>query len=112
MVLPLRETSDRNQETVTVHMLFSTSDLSLAEGKLGSFSGIPELFTKEFTRLIQSLDLTWRDLQILSHCCTPEKEQHKILAARVHADQMAAQAQEGHAVHHLGNYAAPEPNPQ
>ena len=74
MVLPLRETSDRNQETVTVYVLFSTSDLSLAEGKLGSFSEIPELFTKEFTRLIQSLDLTWRDLQILSHCCTPEKE--------------------------------------
>ena len=68
-------------------MLFSTSHLSLAEGKLGSFSEIPELFTKEFTRLIQSFDLTWRDLQISSHCCTPEKEQHKILAARVHADQ-------------------------
>ena len=93
-------------------MLFSTSHLSLAEGKLGSFSEIPELFTKEFTRLIQSFDLTWRDLQISSHCCTPEKEQHKILAARVHADQTAAQAQEGHAIHHMGNYAVPEPNPQ
>lgn len=34
------------------------SDLSLAEGELGSFSEDPELFTKMFTWLMSSLDLT------------------------------------------------------
>ena len=30
----------------------------MAEEKLGSFSEDPELFTKEFTRLMRSFDLT------------------------------------------------------
>ncbi|XP_061047010.1 4-hydroxybenzoate polyprenyltransferase, mitochondrial [Eubalaena glacialis] len=88
------------------------SDLSLAEDKLGSFSEDPELFTEEFTGLMRSFDLTWGDLQILSHCYTPEKEQHVILAARAHADQVAAQAQEGHTVQQVGNNAVPEADPQ
>ena len=88
------------------------SDLSLAEDKLGSFSEDPELFTKEFTGLMRSFDLTWGDLQILSHCYSPEKEQHILLAARAHADQVAAQAQEGHTVQQLGHNAVPEADPQ
>lgn len=112
MVLPPRKISDRNQGTIRVHVFFSMSDLSLAEDKLGRFSEHPELFTKEFTQLMRSFGLTLADLQILSHCCPPEKKQHVILAVRVHADQVAAQAQEGHEVHRVGNNAVPKADPQ
>ena len=35
-----------------------------------------------------------------------------MLAARAHADQLAAWAQQGHAVHWVGNDAIPEAEPQ
>ena len=58
---------------------------------------------------MRCFDLSWGDLQIiLSHCCTPEEKQHIILVTRVHADQLAAWARRGHAVHWLGNDAVPE----
>ena len=80
-VLSLREVPSRNQGTIRVYVPFSMSDLSMAEDKLGSFSEDPELFTKEFTPLVRSFDLTWEDLQILlSHCCI-KKKQCVILAA-------------------------------
>lgn len=56
-------------------------------------------------------NLTWGYLQILSHRYSPKKEQHSVLAARAHADRVAAQAQEGHAVHQVENNAFPEADP-
>ena len=50
------------------------SDLSLAEDKLASFSEDPELFTKEFTRLMRSFDLTWGDLQTLLSRAAPQRK--------------------------------------
>lgn len=92
-------------------MLFSVSDLSLAD-RLGDFSEDPEHFTQEFTWLIRYFDFTGVIYRFLSHCYTPEKEQHMILVARVHADEMTAQAQEGHSVHQVGNKAVPKADPQ
>ena len=73
MVLSLREISDGNQGTIRVQVLFSMSNRSLAEDKLGSFPEDSE-FSQEFTQLMRSFDFTWGDFHILSHCCTPEKE--------------------------------------
>lgn len=42
-------------------------DLSLVGDKLGSFSDDPEIFTKEFTRLMRTFDLTWGDWQIFHY---------------------------------------------
>ena len=49
-------------------------DLSLAEGELGSFSEDPEVFTKMFTWLMRSFDLTLGVGIVYRSCCTPEKE--------------------------------------
>ena len=88
------------------------SDLSMAEDELGSFPEDSELFAKGFTRLVRSFDLSWGDLQILlSHCCAPEEKQLLILAARAHADHLAAWVQQGHAVHRVGK-AEPQWNYQ
>ena len=40
-------------------MPFPIFDRSMAEKKLGSFFEDPEFFSKEFTRLMRSFDLTW-----------------------------------------------------
>ena len=59
------------QGITRVHTPFSLSNLHQCRTCLGRFSGDPSRFTKELQGLTLSLDLTWKDLNIvLSHCCT------------------------------------------
>lgn len=68
------------------------SDLSVAEDKLESFSEDPELFTKEFTLLVRSFDLTWGHLTDFAiPLLHPKEKQDIILSAGAHTDQLAAQ---------------------
>ena len=73
-VLPLREVPDGNQETIKVYVPFSISDLSMAEDKLGSFSEDPERFTKVFTRLVRSKDLTGKTYRFYYPIAAPQRK--------------------------------------
>ena len=82
-------------------------------GQVGKFFwGSWTFFTKGFTQLMRSFDVTGgthRSYWLLSHSCTPE-EKCVILAARAHVDYLAAQAQQGHAVLWVRNDVVLEAN--
>nr|XP_039325174.1 uncharacterized protein LOC120363979 [Saimiri boliviensis boliviensis] len=72
-----------------VHVLFSLSDLSAIQKRLGSFSTNPTAYTKDFRYLTQAYDLTSHDTYvILSSTLTPDERDRILTAARAHADEV------------------------
>ena len=88
------------------------SDLSVAEDKLGSFSEDPELFTKEFTPLVRSFDLTWGDLDFTIPLLHPQGKAGYNTGSQSPYRPTGSPSQQGHAVHWVGNDAVPEANLQ
>ena len=73
-MFPLREVAGTEGPT-RVHVLFSLSDMSQIEEKLGSFSENPTRYQKEFLRLSQAYNLTWSDVHyILNATLTPDEK--------------------------------------
>ena len=72
-----------------VHVLFSLSDVSQIEEKVGSFSENPSKYKKEFLWLTQAYHLTWSDIYyILNATLTPAEKDHIWQVARAQADYL------------------------
>ena len=112
-MLPLREASDGNWGTTCVYVPFSMSDLSVAEDKLEGFSEDPELFTKEFTLLVRSFDLTWGYLTDFSIPLLHRQGKAGYnTGSQSPYRPIGSPSQQGHAMHWVGNDAVLEANRQ
>ena len=82
----LQEVVGGPQGITRVHTPFSLSDLNLCH--LGRFSGFPSWFTGEFQGRTLSFDLTWKKLNVLSHCYTTEEKTRISAQAQTCADRL------------------------